>query len=56
MQILLTKYSCGLFIFFSKGTYLQIAYPGDVTEVSVKMYSYTAVTDFIKKLHVFKQK
>ena len=36
--------------FFSKGTYMEVAYLGTVTELSVKMYKYNTVLDFQKKL------
>lgn len=36
--------------FLKKGTYLRISYPGDSTDLSVKMYSYNKILEFHKKL------
>lgn len=36
--------------FVRKGTYLEIAYPGNVAKFSVKMYQYNTIIDFQKKL------
>lgn len=36
--------------FLKRGTYLRVSYPGDSTDLSVKMYSYNTILEFHKKL------
>lgn len=36
--------------FLKRGTYLRVSYPGDSTDLSVKMYSYSTILEFHKKL------
>lgn len=41
---------CGINFFIKRGTYLQISYPGNFMDLSVKMYRYNTVMEFQKKL------
>lgn len=41
---------CCIQFFLKRGTYLQISYPGNFMNLSVKMYPYTTVMEFQKRL------